>query len=74
MRCLPREYWCTGRAGDKEGWYKLKKDIRAELDETLLGQFHGTVALPFAPGDNRCIAVKIVNDRGIESLKVMNLE
>ena len=61
-------------AGDKEGWYKLKKDIRAELDETLLGQFHGTVSLPFAPGDNRCIAVKIVNDRGIASLKVMNLE
>jgi hypothetical protein len=26
---------------------KLKKDIRAELDEDLLKQFHGTVSLPF---------------------------
>lgn len=60
-------------AGKKDGWYKLKKDIRAELDEDRLQQFHGTVSLPFAPGDNHCIAVKIVDDRGIESLKVIRL-
>ena len=61
-------------AGKGEGWEKLKKDIRAELDESLLQAFHGTVSLPFAAGDNRKVAVKIVDDRGIESLKVMNLE
>ena len=61
-------------AGAKEGWYKLKKDIRAELNEELLVQFHGTVSLPFERGDNGRIAVKIVDDRGIESLKVMDLD
>lgn len=61
-------------AGGKEGWYKLKKDIRAELDESLLEKFHGTVSLPFEAGDNQCIAVKIVDDRGIESLKVIRLD
>ena len=61
-------------AGNKDGWYRLKKDIRAELDESRLDQFHGTRSLPFAVGANRCIAVKIVDDRGIESLKVMRLE
>ncbi|MFZ4535967.1 site-specific DNA-methyltransferase [Propionivibrio sp.] len=60
-------------AGKGEGWEKLKKNIRAELNEELLEQFHGTVSLPFAAGDNRKIAVKIVDDRGIESLKVMVL-
>lgn len=60
-------------AGKGEGWEKLKKNIRAELNEDLLGQFHGTVSLPFEAGDNRKIAVKIVDDRGIESLKVMPL-
>lgn len=60
-------------AGGKEGWYKLRKDIRAELNEDLLEQFHGAVSLPFAAGENRRIAVKIVDDRGIESLKVMDL-
>ncbi len=60
-------------AGKGEGWEKLKKNIRAELDESRLDQFHGTVSLPFDAGDNRKIAVKIVDDRGIESLKVMTL-
>ena len=61
-------------AGKGEGWEKLKKNIRAELDESKLDKFHGTVSLPFEAGDNRKIAVKIVDDRGIESLKVMSLE
>lgn len=60
-------------AGKKEGWRRLKKTIRAELDESLLDEFHGTLSLPFAAGDNRCVAVKIVDDRGIESLKIIPL-
>lgn len=60
-------------AGSKDGWYKLKKDIKAELDESKLDKLHGTVSLPFEPGDNRKVAVKIVDDRGIESLKVIAL-
>jgi len=60
-------------AGEKDGWYKLKKDIKAELDESKLDNLHGTVSLPFEAGDNHKIAVKIVDDRGIESLKVIAL-
>jgi adenine-specific DNA-methyltransferase len=61
-------------AGKGEGWQKLKKNIKVELDEVLLEQFHGTASLPFAAGENRKIAVKIIDDRGIESLKVISLE
>jgi adenine-specific DNA-methyltransferase len=61
-------------AGGQEGWMKLKRDIRAELNEDLLARFHGTVSLPFPAGDNRRVAVKIVDDRGIESLKIIALE
>jgi adenine-specific DNA-methyltransferase len=60
-------------AGDKDGWNRLRKTIRAELDEDLLEQFHGTVSLPFEAGDQRRVAVKIVDDRGIESLKIIAL-
>ena len=60
-------------AGKDEGWRKLKKSIRAELDEALLEQFHGTVSLPFEAGKNGKAAVKIVDDRGIESLKILAL-
>lgn len=61
-------------AGAKDGWNKLRKDIKAELDESLLGKLHGTVSLPFEAGENRKVAVKIVDDRGIESLKIMKLD
>jgi adenine-specific DNA-methyltransferase len=61
-------------AGAKDGWNKLKRDIKAELNEALLDKLHGTVSLPFEAGDNRRIAVKIVDDRGIESLKVVALD
>jgi len=61
-------------ADSKGGWNRLRKTIRAELEEDLLEQFHGTVSLPFEAGDNKRIAVKIVDDRGIESLKIMPLE
>ncbi|WP_026784160.1 site-specific DNA-methyltransferase [Pleomorphomonas koreensis] len=58
----------------KGGWNRLKTAVRSELDEDLLEQFHGTVSLPFEAGDNKRIAVKIVDDRGIESLKIIPLE
>ena len=61
-------------AGKDEGWRKLKKNIRAELDESLLDQFHGTVSLPFGAGKHGKAAVKIVDDRGIESLKILPLK
>ncbi len=61
-------------AGAKDGWNKLRRDIKAELDESLLGRLHGTVSLPFEAGDHRQIAVKIVDDRGIESLRILRLE
>ena len=60
-------------AGKDDGWMKLKKVIRAELNEGLLHKYHGTVSLPFEAGDNKKVAVKIVDDRGIESLKVLPL-
>lgn len=61
-------------ADDKGGWNRLKSTVRSELDEDLLEQFHGTVSLPFEAGEHKRIAVKIVDDRGIESLKILPLE
>ncbi|PSR24872.1 MAG: site-specific DNA-methyltransferase [Sulfobacillus thermosulfidooxidans] len=60
-------------AGDKDGWAKLAKTLRAEVDSQRIKAYQGTVSLPFEPGDYRRIAVKIVDDRGIESLKVVNI-
>ncbi len=60
-------------AGDKEGWSKLAKDLKASIDENLIDQYRGTESLPFKGGDHKRIAVKIVDDRGIESLVIKGL-
>jgi len=62
------------QAGEGEGWARLAKNLKAEIDEDLIEAYRGTVSLPFAPGEHKRIAVKIVDDRGIESLKVLGVE
>ena len=61
-------------AGTKDGWAKLAKSLKAEIDEGLIECYKGTLSLPFELGEHKRIAVKIVDDRGIESLKVIDLE
>ena len=61
-------------AGDKEGWAKLARNLKAEIDEELIEAYRGADSLPFALGANKRVAVKIIDDRGIESLKVVEVE
>ncbi|MFA7425741.1 MAG: hypothetical protein WCZ16_11835 [Desulfosarcinaceae bacterium] len=61
-------------ASPNDGWARLARSLKAEIDEERIEAYRGTVSLPFAPGEHRRIAVKIVDDRGIESLKVVEVE
>jgi len=61
-------------AGESEGWARLAKNLKAEIDEELIEAYRGTVSLPFTAGGHKRIAVKIVDDRGIESLKLLGVE
>ncbi len=58
-------------AGSKDGWAKLTKNLKTEIDEEKIESFRGTVSLEFEPGSS--IAIKIIDDRGIESLRVVNI-
>jgi adenine-specific DNA-methyltransferase len=60
--------------GDKEGWFKLAKNLKAEIDEKLIEAYRGTESLPFEICEHKRVAVKIIDDRGIESLKIVPLE
>ncbi len=46
---------------------------KAEIDQDLIESYQGTVSLPFEMGEYQRVAVKIVDDRGIESLKIIRL-
>ena len=61
-------------ADDDEGWAKLAKNLKAEIDAELIEAYRGTVSLPFEPGKHKQAAVKVIDDRGIESLKVVDLK
>jgi len=60
-------------SGEKDGWSKLAKNLKAEIDEDLIEAYRGTISLPFEAGEHARVAVKIVDDRGIESLKILDL-
>jgi adenine-specific DNA-methyltransferase len=61
-------------AGETEGWARLARSLRAEIDEERIEAYRGSESLPFEAGANRRVAVKIVDDRGIESLRILDLE
>jgi adenine-specific DNA-methyltransferase len=61
-------------AGESEGWARLARNLKAEIDEDLIEAYRGTVSLPFELGEHSRVAVKIVDDRGVESLKVLEVE
>ena len=47
-------------AGAKDGWEKLARSLKAEIDETRVAAYRGTVSLPFERGEHERAAVKIV--------------
>lgn len=59
--------------GKKDGWNKLAKTLKAEIDPELIEKYAGNESLWFRAEPNTRIAVKIIDDRGIESLKVIRI-
>ena len=55
--------------GKSGGWNKLAKTLQAYIDEDLITKYQGIESIPFEAGPNKKVAVKIIDDRGIESLK-----
>jgi adenine-specific DNA-methyltransferase len=59
--------------GKNDGWTKLAKTLKAEINQDLIKQYEGTESLPFEIKGGAMIAVTIIDDRGIESLKVLKV-
>jgi adenine-specific DNA-methyltransferase len=60
-------------SGENDGWARLARNLKAEIDEELIEAYRGTVSLPFEPGKYKRVAVKIIDDRGIESLRIIEV-
>lgn len=60
-------------AGGDEPYEKLKRALRAEIDEGAWSTLYSTVSRPFAPPETGTIAVKVINHYGDEVLKVFTV-
>jgi len=60
-------------ADKKHDWTKLAKALNGEVNQDLLEAFTGIQSLPFQAAENKKIAIKIIDDRGIESFVVKSL-
>ncbi len=58
----------------KRDWSRLAKALNGEVNEELLEAFTGVESLPFKAGKEKKIAVKIIDNRGIESFVIKKLE
>ncbi len=56
------------------GWNRLAKTLQAQLDEKLIAKYQGIESIPFEAGSNKRAAIKVIDDRGIGSLKIISLE
>ena len=70
---FPRQVFCP-MSGANDGWSKLARHLKAEIDDELVESYRGTASLPFEGGEHKRAAVKIIDNRGIESLKIIGLE
>lgn len=71
--CIEPDMVFFPMGGKKDGWNKLAKTLRTEINMDLIDKYAGSESLWFTAQPNTAIAVKIIDDRGIESLKVIRI-
>jgi adenine-specific DNA-methyltransferase len=68
--------FCISQAffpSDSGAWEKLERALRGRLDPEKFEALRGTVSLPFQPGECKRVAVKVIDMRGNEVIRVMSL-
>ena len=58
---------------DKKAWDKIAKALKGVIDPERFEKFSGTESLPFPAGDHQCVAVKVIDPRGNEVMRVHDL-
>ena len=58
---------------DKSAWDKIARDLKGVIDPECFEKFSGTESLSFPAGEHACVAVKVIDPRGNEVMRVHNL-
>jgi adenine-specific DNA-methyltransferase len=66
--------FCISQAffpANKDAWEKLERALKGSLDPEKFEALRGTVSLPFQPGKHERVAVKVIDMRGNEVIRVL---
>ena len=58
---------------DKSAWNKIARALKGVIDEDQFEKFSGTASFPFPVGEHACVAVKVIDPRGNEVMRVHTL-
>ena len=58
---------------DKKAWSKIARALKGVIDPECFENFSGTTSLPFPAGEHQRVAVKVIDPRGNEVMRVHNL-
>ena len=58
---------------DKSAWDKIARALKGVIDDDQFEKFSGTESFPFPTGEYACVAVKVIDPRGNEVMRVHNL-
>ena len=58
---------------DKKAWSKIARALKGVIDAERFENFSGTTSLPFPAGEHQRVAVKVIDPRGNEVMRVHNL-
>ena len=59
---------------DKSAWNKIARALKGVIDEDQFEKFSGTASFPFPVGEHACVAIKVIDPRGNEVMRVHNLK
>ena len=59
---------------DKSVWTKLARALKTVVDPQRFEAFSGTTSLPFTAGEHNRVAVKVIDPRGNEVMRIMYLD
>ena len=60
-------------AGTSDPWERLSRNLRGWVDPDAFEMLRGTVSLPFKPGPERRVAVKVIDFRGNEAIRILDV-
>ena len=59
---------------DKKAWDKIARALKGVIDTERFEKFSGTESLPFPAGEHQRVAVKVIDPRGNEVMRVHDLD